>query len=239
MSDEISRLEAISDFYKKGDLMDALLVEREADLIRQVAARPGKAIEIGCGNGHSTQLLVDIFDDLTVLEPSAKNLDLMKGRVSKNIKALNGLLEDYPAEEKFDYVVFLNVLEHVDDPFASLKKIESLMSDEGVAFLSVPNCMSLNRRAGYRMGLLKSYETMAQKDHDLGHRRLYTVAMLRDHIERCGLRVESMKGVYLKPLAESQMVALGMDAVKAFYALGEDVPEYCANLFAVVRKAYY
>lgn len=122
----------------------------------------------------------------------------------------------------------------------SLKKIETLLSDEGRVFISVPNCMSLNRRAGFEMGLLESYDKFAPKDYELGHRRLYTVEMLEEHLELSNLELETIKGIYLKPLAEAQMVELGLDAVKAFYSLGEDVPQYCANLFVVAkRKAKY
>lgn len=236
---EIQRLEDISDFYKKGDLMDELLVEREVELIQKAMPKPGKAIEIGCGNGYSTERLIKLFDDYFVLEPSTKNLALMKERVGDNVPCQAGLLEDFITDEKYDQIIFLNVLEHVDDPFASLRKIESMLKDEGQAFISVPNCMSLNRRAGYHLGMLKTYDTMAQKDYDLGHRRLYTLQMLTEHIESCGLRVESMKGIFLKPLSESQMRDLGIDVIRTFHILGEDIPQYCANLFAVVRKKYY
>ena len=134
---------------------------------------------------------------------------------------------------------FLNVIEHVEDPISSLQALTHLVKDEGLIFISAPNCMSLNRRAGYKMGLLKSYDQMAPKDYEVGHRRLYTVDMLTDHCERAGLKVLSMKGMYLKPLSEAQMLNLGDTAVRAFYALGEDVPQLCACLLAVATKKYY
>jgi 2-polyprenyl-3-methyl-5-hydroxy-6-metoxy-1,4-benzoquinol methylase len=236
MNEEIDMLENISEFYKNGDIMDELLVDREINLIKKLTGNPGRAIEIGCGNGYSTERLFKLFDDLVILEPSKKNLELMKNRLNSEINTYNGLLEDYQTDKKFDHVFFLNVLEHVADPFAALKKIETLLSDEGQVFISVPNCMSLNRRAGFEMGLLESYETFAPKDYLVGHRRLYTVEMLTEHIEKANLKLETMKGIYLKPLAESQMMELGLDTVKAFYSLGEDVPHYCANLFAVAKK---
>ena len=89
------------------------------------------------------------------------------------------------------------------------------------------------------MGLLENYEKMAPKDHEVGHRRLYTVDMMKDHCNRAGLKVLSMKGMYLKPLSETQMIALGDDAVRAFYSLGEELPEYCASILAVATKKYY
>lgn len=63
--------------------------------------------------------------------------------------------------------------------------------------------------------------------------------MIKKHCEDAGLRVIDIKGGYLKPLSERQMCDLGMDAVKAFYSLGEEIPEYCANLFVVCTKRFY
>ncbi len=136
-------------------------------------------------------------------------------------------------------VFFLNIIEHVEDPIKSLKILSTLIKDEGLLFISSPNSMSLNRRAGYAMGILKTYEQMAPKDYEVGHRRLYTVDMLTDHCNQAGLKVLLMKGIYLKPLSEKQMIELGDDVVKAFYSLGEDIPEYCAQILAVATKKYY
>lgn len=237
---EIDRLEGINDFYQKGDPMDELLIEREVELLKRMVDPSAKAIELGCGSGFLTERLAKIFADLYVLEPSQRNLDLMSNRVKlPKEKVIKSLLEDFETENKFNEVIFLNILEHVEDPIESLKKVEQLLSDEGRVYISVPNCMSLNRRAGFKMGLLPRYDQFAPKDIKVGHRRLYTVQMLTDHIEQAGLRLEVMKGIYLKPLAESQMIGLGMEAIKAFHLLGEDIPEYCASLFAVARKRHY
>jgi hypothetical protein len=63
--------------------------------------------------------------------------------------------------------------------------------------------------------------------------------MLEDHCSQADLRIVDLKGIYLKPLSEKQMTDLGDAALRAFHQLGEDLPEYCASLFAVVTKKYY
>ena len=237
---EIDRLERIGDFYAQSDRMDELLIEREATLLKRLCINTSNVLEVGCGNGYSTQHMVPIFDDYEVLEPSTKNLMLMKSRPGlQNITSHNVLLEDFSCSRRFDNILFLNVIEHIEDPIDALIRLQNLLTDEGRIYISAPNCMSLNRRAGYHMGLLKEYSTLAPKDYAVGHRRLYTVDMMHEHCELAGLKVIQMKGVYLKPLAESQMIPLGEDTIKAFHALGEDIPEYCANLFAIVGKKYY
>lgn len=237
---EIERLERIGDFYAEGDRMDELLVEREVALLKRLCINTSNALEVGCGNGYSTQHMVGLFDNYEVLEPSIKNLTSMKKRPGlQNITCHHVLLEDFFCARKFDNILFLNVIEHIEDPINSLIRLKNLLTDEGRIFISAPNCMSLNRRAGYQMGLLKEYSTFAPKDYLLGHRRLYTVDMMHEHCELAGLKVMHMKGVYLKPLAESQMTHLGEATIKAFHALGEDIPEYCANILAVAGKKYY
>lgn len=235
---EIAHLESINSFYERGDYMDELMIEREMEIIKRYVS-PGKsALEVGCGSGASTVQLREMFDDLEVIEPATKNIELLRRRLP-TVKCSNVLLEEFEPKRKYDFVFFLNVVEHVEDPVSSLIALSNLVKDEGLIFVSAPNCMSLNRRAGYKMGVLNSYDTMAPKDIEVGHRRLYTVEMLNDHCAKAGLKVLEMKGMYLKPLSEAQMIGLGDKVVRAFYSLGEDVPQYCASLLAIATKKYY
>jgi 2-polyprenyl-3-methyl-5-hydroxy-6-metoxy-1,4-benzoquinol methylase len=239
MHDELLHLESIGEFYTKGDYMDQLLAMREVELIQRHCRNRDNALEVGCGYGYVTEQVYNFFSHYEVVEPARTCLNTMQQRIKASFPCHNVLLEAFASTRRWDNILFLNVIEHVEDPIASLKQLSNLLRDEGRLFVSAPNCMALNRRAGFRMGLLPSFEQFAPKDIALGHRRLYTVEMMREHCEAAGLRVESLLGIYLKPLSEKQMVELGDAAVRAFYSLGEEVPEYCANLFAVATKKYY
>ncbi len=237
---EIKHLEAFTSFYQNGDYMDDLLIDREMDLIRRYCDGNGnkKALEVGCGSGTCTTRLATIFPKLEVIEPAKGNIDLLRQKLP-DIPCHNLLLEQFQAAHKYDYIFFLNVIEHVEEPVESLKRLHGLLADEGLIFISAPNCMSLNRRAGYKMGLLGSYDQLAPKDYLVGHRRLYTKAMLEQHCDEAGLRLIDIKGLYLKPLSEKQMYELGEAAIKAFLILGEDIPEYCASLLGIATKKLY
>lgn len=233
---EIERLNAISGFYEKGDYMDELIVDREMEFVQKYCNVKTNALEIGCGNGYSTKKLLAIFDDLEIVEPSRKNIAMMKDRVQCEVVCHNVLLEDFETDRKFDNVFFLTVLEHVLDPIDSLRQLGKLVSRNGNIYISVPNCMVLNRRVGYRLGFLRDYHDLSPKDYRVGHRRVYTVDELLRHCTEAGLRIITLKGIYLKPLPEKDMIELGDAKVRAFYALGEDIPQYCAVLFAVAKS---
>jgi 2-polyprenyl-3-methyl-5-hydroxy-6-metoxy-1,4-benzoquinol methylase len=235
---EIAHLESIHAFYEKGDYMDRLMIEREMEIIARYAKPNASALEVGCGDGYSTERLLPIFPTMEVVEPSTKNIELLHRRLP-GLPVHNALLEDFQTDKRYDRILFLNVIEHVEDPVGSLVQLSRLLRDEGLIFITAPNCMSLNRRAGFQMGLLPTYEQMAPKDIEVGHRRLYTVDMMREHCEQAGLKVLEMKGLYLKPLSERQMIELGDAAVRAFHQLGEDTPQYCASLLAIATKKYY
>lgn len=235
---EIRHLESINSFYVQSDYMDELMMDREVDIIKRYYKSNSLALEIGCGSGSCTTKLVQTFENIEVVEPAKKNIEMLKTKLP-NITCHETLLEKFCSNKQYDFVFFLNVIEHVRDPISSLITINNLLKCEGLVFISCPNCMCLNRRAGYKMGLLDDYKRMAPKDMRVGHRRLYTVKMLEDHCEQAGLRVISIKGMYLKPLSEQQMISLGDDVIRAFYWLGEDIPEYCASLLAIATKKYY
>lgn len=235
---EVEHLESFRSFYEKGDHMDRLMIEREIEIISRYDRQGKSALEIGCGDGTCSVALSALFDDFEVIEPATGNVELLKQRLP-DVTCHNVLLEDFQSKRKFDYIFFLNVIEHVEDPVGSLRALSGLLRDEGLIFISAPNCMSLNRRAGFKLNMLPSYDQLAPKDIEVGHRRLYTVEMMREHCADAGLKVLDMKGMYLKPLSESQMYGLGDDVVRAFYALGEDIPQYCASLLAIATKKYY
>jgi 2-polyprenyl-3-methyl-5-hydroxy-6-metoxy-1,4-benzoquinol methylase len=236
---EIELLNSLTSFYEGGDPMDQLIIEREVELIKKTIRTRNNALEIGCGNGYSTKYMLNIFENFELMEPSINNINLMRTKIKDNFVIHMSLLEDFISIKKYDNILFLNVLEHVENPVVCLTKLKDLVSDEGLIYVSVPNCMSLNRRAGYKMGLLEKYNQKAPKDIRVGHRTLYTVSMLRRHGKEAGLKCINMKGIYLKPLSEKQMLDLGGDVIKTFYSLGEDIPEYCAVLFAVFTKEDY
>src|SRR5690606_24255237 len=102
-----------------------------------------KALEVGCGNGNTLSYLkksgqakyvvgVEYQKECSTLHP--ENIDSF----------ITGSAEDFHTEnDQFDLVMFLDVLEHLQDPFQVLKKYISFLSKGGQILVSVPNINNL------------------------------------------------------------------------------------------------
>lgn len=87
---------------------------------------------------------------------------------------------------KFDHIIFADVLEHVNDPWTTLKRAATLLTDNGTILISVPNVSHnsviidlMNDKFEYRpTGLL-----------DNTHIRFFTNTSLRNMVEDAGLLI--------------------------------------------------
>jgi 2-polyprenyl-3-methyl-5-hydroxy-6-metoxy-1,4-benzoquinol methylase len=63
--------------------------------------------------------------------------------VRQNLRFERGLVETFGSPGSFDTVVFLQTIEHVQDPVAVLTHFRSLLVGDGVVYVSTPNLLTL------------------------------------------------------------------------------------------------
>lgn len=136
-----------------------------------------RVLEIGSGIGTLSAFLVD-REQLVLTDTREEYLNRLRqrfaGRPNINVAHLY-LPTDVGAlaGQRFDTVICLNVLEHVDDDSSSLVAIHGLLAPSGRLVLLVPALPAL-------------YGTI---DRALGHHRRYTRAGLADLLRATGYRV--------------------------------------------------
>ncbi|GIV35624.1 MAG: hypothetical protein KatS3mg032_0003 [Cyclobacteriaceae bacterium] len=82
--------------------------------------------------------------------------------------------------------------------------------------------------------MLASEYELNERDHALGHYRVYDTTLLCKHLEDAGFTVLQQGGYFLKPLSNAQMEAFFTPAMlDGFYAVSEYFPQHCAEIFAV------
>ena len=197
-----------------------------------------KVLELGCGDGLVTKELVKYFDDVVAVDGSNTRVDRARRGVG-SIKDKTGriefhlsLFEIFEPKDSFDTIVAAEILEHVDDPIQILRKAKGWLKEEGGVIIVVPNAESLHRRIGKIMGLISDVHELTEQDFAVGHKRYYNVGTLRNDIVKSGLEIESIGGILLKPLSNTQMKELNPEITDAFFEVSKEFPaDYCAEIW--------
>ena len=197
----------------------------------------GSCLEVGCADGEMTRFLADRFDDLTVVDGAPAYVEAGT-RIAPGIVGHVSMIEDWESPRQYHNIIFAHVLEHVAEPVETLRHVAALLTKAGRLHVIVPNALSLHRLAGVKMGMLAQPTDLNEDDVSVGHRRVYTPAHLRADLAAAGLVTDVFGGIFLKPLANSQLEGSWSDElIEAYFALGTDFPEQCGELFAVCRPA--
>jgi SAM-dependent methyltransferase len=196
-------------------------------------------LELGLGHGFATQKLQHHFNRHLVIEGSRSIIEKYKvASPSSNVIVVQSMFEKFESKELFDYILMGFVLEHVEDPILLLKKYVAYLKPGGKLIVVVPNAMSLHRRIGYEAGLLQNYHTLSEQDHELGHKRLYTLESLKRELELAELRTIHIEGIFLKTMTTNQLIKLNLsdEVLKGMCIVGTKYPELsCAIYVEVVR----
>lgn len=103
--------------------------------------KPLKVIELGCGEGYSTQRLHKMFPKKTSFHASEYVPELVPKAQALNpaIEVIEeSIYELTHKDNTFDVVFLPEVLEHLDYPAEALLEIKRVLKDDGVLILGVP-----------------------------------------------------------------------------------------------------
>jgi len=87
------------------------------------------------------------------------------------------------------------------------------------------------------MGIQPELDSKSDRDHMVGHLRVYSVQSLNDDVANAGLEITDVCGFFLKPFPNSMLKNLTLDEVMFLIQLGEKFPpEFSANLGFVISN---
>jgi 2-polyprenyl-3-methyl-5-hydroxy-6-metoxy-1,4-benzoquinol methylase len=201
----------------------------------------GKALEMGCYKGEVTEMLARRYPDLTVIEASDELVAIARQRVP-SAHFVTARFEDSGFAERFDAVFLIHTLEHLDQPAAILRRVNSWLTDAGRLFIVVPNANAPSRQIAVQMGLITHNAAVTDAERAHGHRATYSLDTLARVAVEGGLHISHRGGVFFKPLANYQFDKLmGGDVIsdgylEGCYQLGMQYPDLCASIYLVCEK---
>lgn len=158
-------------------------------LDREGVRPPSRVLDVGCGWGVTLGHLESRGYQVTGLDISRRALELLDRPERHLIEA--DLAQPLPAEAgRFDAVLALDVIEHIDDDRAAVAQIARLARPGGLVLISVPALPDL----------------YSEFDRIQGHRRRYLPETLLAAFEGTGLEVAPPHwwGAWMVPILRSQ-----------------------------------
>ena len=101
-----------------------------------------KILDIGCGGGLLSEPMCRLGADVTGIDASEKNIQVAKLHSKKNnldIKYLCSSPENFKTDKKFDVILNMEIIEHVEDIDFFLESCSSLLRKEGIMFIATIN----------------------------------------------------------------------------------------------------
>jgi SAM-dependent methyltransferase len=145
-------------------------------------------LEVGCGIGTMTRQLVEAADEVVCIEPNLNCATQARAALGDHPRVtirVEHLEESQPAElaNRFDTVVCVNVLEHIEDDVRALRLFRDVVAGTGGQVLIwVPAVQAI----------------YGPHDAALGHHRRYSKASLSKAFAAAGLDIVAMK--YSNPI---------------------------------------
>jgi 2-polyprenyl-3-methyl-5-hydroxy-6-metoxy-1,4-benzoquinol methylase len=143
-----------------------------------------KLVEVGAGTGSFSEMLIDEKpENLALVEPSEmfkfleQNISQFDTSVSVNY--YNSIFSEAAGtlREKPDTIIYVNVLEHIEDDSAELEKVYETLAPGGHCLIFVPALMSL----------------YGAFDEKVGHFRRYTKGELEEKGKAAGFKIVKSK----------------------------------------------
>jgi methionine biosynthesis protein MetW len=124
-------------------------------------------LDVGCSTGKLGEKLINekncrVFG----IDFSPKSIKIASKRLNKAIlfDLDSGKLPF--ANNKFDVIIFADVLEHIKRPDLVLKKFKKILKDDGLVIVSIPNIGYVSSRIRHLFGKWDYYETgLMDKTH--------------------------------------------------------------------------
>lgn len=151
-----------------------------------------KVLEVGAGLGATLSRIKRLYPKATI-----KGIEIVEkvaeiGSMMINMECAN--IEDYEfaPDEKYDYILFGDVLEHLVDPYKLVERLRGCLTDNGCIVASIPNIM--NAEVIYNL-LHGSFTYQEAGILDRTHLRFFTYKEIQKLFTERGYEIDDVTGI--------------------------------------------
>ncbi len=123
--------------YIKDNIINSFKLKKQEKPLKNL-----KILDIGCGGGLLSEPMCRLGADVTGIDASKKNIQVAKLHAKKSnlkIKYISTSPENFKTNVKFDVILNMEIIEHVEDVSFFLKSCSSLLKKRGIMFIATIN----------------------------------------------------------------------------------------------------
>jgi 2-polyprenyl-3-methyl-5-hydroxy-6-metoxy-1,4-benzoquinol methylase len=149
-----------------------------------------KILDIGCGQGVLGKYLKDkVAANVCGIEITTEHYNVASTVLDRAVLGDIESMDMTLIGTGFDYVIFSDSLEHLVDPGAILRKIKSLMTEDGEILMSLPNVR--NFRVTFPLLFRDKWEYTDEGLLDKTHLRFFTLNSITHLLHESGFQIEN------------------------------------------------
>lgn len=218
------------------DLMDICALEQLLQLAN-LQGHTQPILEMGYGTGLNLRELVERHGlHIDMVEGSEALCAQARALYGERIGVFCSFFEHFTSKKKYDHILAMHVLEHVDSPVQVLQQMRHALSPHGRIIALVPNALSLHRRLAVHMGLQEQLDTLSERDHLVGHQRVFTPNSLAASFTQAGFVIEQTFGFGIKLLPYSMMADWSDELIRACVQISPDLPAELLGNIGLIAK---
>jgi SAM-dependent methyltransferase len=177
----------------------------------------GKVLDAPAGAGAISRLLAKKGHDVVAFEMdegefAAQEVTLIMGDMNQPLPFRN---------DSFDYIVCIDGIEHLENPYFTIRELARILKPGGELFISTPNISAFRSRARYFFtGFHNKGKTpiAEQKPSPLHHINLMTFPEIRYGLHRFGLRLNGINMNRIKLAAWPYLLLYPFVAIFTLFA---------------------
>ena len=174
------------------------------ELIKKPLDAPLKVLEVGCSLGLT---LLEIKNKFRNAEIYGIEIDENVAKITKNLfPFICGNIEtlDLPYDENyFDIILFPDVLEHLVDPWETLRKMKKYLKKDGNIISSIPNIMYIQNLVDLIRG---NFNYVDAGILDKTHLRFFTLAEIQKLFDSTGYNLDLINAIAHYPSPENEKI---------------------------------
>lgn len=154
---------------------------------RELFGKKHKILDVGCNEGYIRTLV----SDPGVFFGVDRDDDILKvARSTGYSKTYNVDLNAYPykveIDGRFDFILFIDVLEHLINPVETIRYFKKYLKESGAVIISLPNVANIFIRLNLLFGI---FDYTEEGILDETHLRLFTRKSAKEMLKRSGLKI--------------------------------------------------